>query len=426
MITYLLESTLVLGLFYSLFLLLKNEKTFHFNRFYILGSLIAAIALPLISLPFSLPGAASTASVMLEELVVSAGEPVQSEQAGWPYLGVLLYGIITLLMAANLLMQLLHIHRVKRKNKATQEEGYTLVKMQGTETHFSFFNVIFINTTATDDQQDIARILKHEKAHARQWHSADVLLLELVKVFCWFNPFVWLFKSLMMHNHEFLADQRVVLQGADKATYLHQIVKHTLSNYNVALVNNFNYSLTKKRVMMMTKNRKNWLYAIKIAIILPLIAGITFLFSCSENAMDIQETESAAGQNISEIQEETVVLSAKAKEDNSKVEHELFMIVEDMPEFEGGEASTFRNFIAKNLAYPEKAKEQSIEGKVFVQFVVGADGKVKNTEVVRSAHPLLDAEAIRVVNLSPEWTPGMQRGKNVAVQFTFPINFKLQ
>ena len=426
MIAYVLESTFILGLFYSLFFLLKNENSFRFNRFFILGSLISAIILPFISLPFPGAGAVSPATVMLEELVITAEAPLKAEGTRWPYYWLALYGVITLIMGSHLLVQLFHLRRLKKRNKYEQKTHYALVALKGTQTHFSFFNTIFINTAAVDDDQDLQRIVRHEEVHVRQKHSADVLMLELVKVFCWFNPFVWLFKPLMMYNHEFLADQRVVLQGADKATYMHQIVKHTLSNYNVALVNNFNYSLTKKRVIMMTKQKSKWLSAVKIATILPLAAGITFIFSCTENAMDRQENKSVAEQNMSDIQEETVVTSAKPTEDNSEIEEETFMVVEEMPEFEGGEPGEFRYFIAKNVAYPKAAKEQSIEGKVFVQFLVGSDGKVKNAEVVRGVHPLLDAEAIRVVNLSPKWTPGVQRGEKVAVQFTFPINFKLQ
>ncbi len=425
MIAYILESTLALGLFYSLFLLLKNGKSFRFNRFYILGSLLAAFFIPLINIPLALPGTAATASIMLEELVISAEQPLQNNVAAMPYYAWI-YVIITVLMATHLVVQILHIHRLKQKNSKEQIDGYTLIKLSGTLTHFSFFKTIFINAFSIDNDRDLKRIIKHEQAHAQQWHSADVLLLEIIKVLCWFNPFVWLFKPLMMHNHEFLADQRVVLQGANKATYLHQIVKHTLTNYNVALVNNFNYSFTKKRLVMMTKQNSKWLSWVKIATILPLGAGIVFFFSCSENVLDSQEDKSVEAQHLSETQEETVVVGRKTKEDNAQTQKEVFMVVEDMPEFEGGEPGDFRYFIAKNLAYPQKAREESIEGKVFIQFVVGADGIVKNAEVVRSAHPLLDAEAIRVVNLSPAWTPGKQKGKNVDVQFTFPINFKLQ
>ena len=102
-----------------------------------------------------------------------------------------------------------------------------------------------------------------------------------------------------------------------------------------------------------------------------------------------------------------------------------FVIVEQMPEFPGGEAE-LKKYVAMNVRYPAEASKAGVQGKVFVTFVVGDDGKVTNAKVVRGVHPLLDQEAIRVVSELPQWAPGMQRGKAVAVAYTIPIEFKLQ
>jgi TonB family protein len=104
---------------------------------------------------------------------------------------------------------------------------------------------------------------------------------------------------------------------------------------------------------------------------------------------------------------------------------EVFIIVEDMPAFRGGDAGEFRKYIEQNLIYPEMAAKKGIQGKVFVQFTVNKKGQVVDVKVVRSVHPLLDAEAIRVIKSSPTWSPGKQRGKLVNVQFTSPIVFGL-
>jgi protein TonB len=108
------------------------------------------------------------------------------------------------------------------------------------------------------------------------------------------------------------------------------------------------------------------------------------------------------------------------------VEEELFYIVEDMPMFQGGGADAFRTWIQTNLRYPEVAQENGIQGRVFVQFAVNGKGELVDAQVVRGVDPSLDKEALRVVNNSPKWTPGKQRGKPVKVQFTFPIVFVLQ
>ncbi len=113
-------------------------------------------------------------------------------------------------------------------------------------------------------------------------------------------------------------------------------------------------------------------------------------------------------------------------EDEEQAAEEVFVIVEDMPSFRGEGQDGFRKFIAQNLQYPEIAAENGISGRVFVQFAVNSAGKVVDAKVVRGVDPALDKEALRVVNSSPQWEPGKQRGKAVKVQFTFPINFVLQ
>ncbi len=105
---------------------------------------------------------------------------------------------------------------------------------------------------------------------------------------------------------------------------------------------------------------------------------------------------------------------------------DFFVIVEDMPEFQGGDHEGFRIFIRDNLKYPQIAAENGIQGRVYIQFIVNADGSVSDATVVRGVDPSLDREATRVVMSSPRWTPGRQRGEPVRVAFTFPINFVLQ
>ena len=109
-----------------------------------------------------------------------------------------------------------------------------------------------------------------------------------------------------------------------------------------------------------------------------------------------------------------------------EVTEEIFFIVEDMPSFQGKGLSGFRDWVMKQLEYPEIAAKKGIEGEVFVQFVVDKNGDVKNVVLMRGADPLLDAEALRVVKTSPQWKPGKQRGQVVNVAFTFPIKFVLQ
>lgn len=119
------------------------------------------------------------------------------------------------------------------------------------------------------------------------------------------------------------------------------------------------------------------------------------------------------------------VVEADVVEEEEPAEQEVFLIVEQMPVFPGGDAE-LRKFLAQSVKYPVIAQENGIQGRVFVRFVIAPDGSVTNVEVARPFDPNLDKEAVRVVKSMPKWTPGKQRGKAVRVSYTVPINFVLQ
>jgi protein TonB len=130
----------------------------------------------------------------------------------------------------------------------------------------------------------------------------------------------------------------------------------------------------------------------------------------------------------SEADDKTMINVApviSAKEEVEEEEAHVFFIVEDMPEFPGGEMA-LRTYIANAIKYPVIAQENGIQGKVYVTFVVGKDGSVSNASIARGVDPSIDKEALRVVNTLPKWKPGKQRGKPVNVSYTVPINFVLQ
>ena len=123
-----------------------------------------------------------------------------------------------------------------------------------------------------------------------------------------------------------------------------------------------------------------------------------------------------------EIEEELEIEDTESDEEED--DDEFFMVVENMPEFPGGDLGLMK-YIQKNVKYPPIAKEYNITGKVYVQFIVDKSGTVTNVKVVRGVDKNLDAEAVRVVKSLPKYKPGKQRGKPVRVMFTIPINFTL-
>lgn len=117
--------------------------------------------------------------------------------------------------------------------------------------------------------------------------------------------------------------------------------------------------------------------------------------------------------------------SKTTKVNSEQIQGKVYDEVEQMPEFIGGQ-SALMEFISQSVKYPPEASKKGIQGKVFVNFIVDKDGSVKNAKVSRGVDPLLDAEALRVINSMPKWIPGKEKGKVVAVQYTIPINFALK
>ena len=138
-----------------------------------------------------------------------------------------------------------------------------------------------------------------------------------------------------------------------------------------------------------------------------------------EDELQIEDTEA---DDATVIDVQPVV---ETKKEEEAEEQQVFFIVEDMPEFPGGELA-LRKYIANAIKYPVIAQENGIQGKVYVTFVVGKDGSIQDARVARGVDPSLDKEALRVVNTLPKWKPGKQRGQPVRVSYTVPINFVLQ
>jgi len=134
-----------------------------------------------------------------------------------------------------------------------------------------------------------------------------------------------------------------------------------------------------------------------------------------DDVKDTQQDE-AVVEVVEEVKEEV----------QEEAPEEVFLVVEEMPSFGTGDANGFRTWVSSNMKYPDVAAENGIQGRVYVQFVVEADGRLTNVKVLRGVDPALDKEAVRVIESSPKWNPGKQRGKAVRVSYTFPITFVLQ
>ena len=143
-----------------------------------------------------------------------------------------------------------------------------------------------------------------------------------------------------------------------------------------------------------------------------------------DNTVEVADVDINAEDDANTAQQEYVAPVVETK-DEEVVEEEIFISVEKMPEFPGGETELYK-YLSKNLKYPDMAIQQGITGKVYVQFVVEKDGSIANPKVLRDIGGGCGEEAIRVVRAMPKWNPGVQRTKKVRVQYTLPVNFQLE
>jgi len=456
-VNYLLESGISLSLFALVyFLFLRRETFFSINRWFLLVSISFSALLPLLHIPFYAPQ-----PNMLQEVTVtpyvnllssvtiygaSVSQGVERFVLTYSLLGYIYLAGVTILLGI-LILRIYQIVRLIVKNRIVPEGKMKLVFLEQESSPFSFLNYIFVSNNL-QNTKGWEKMLEHEKQHIRQGHTFDVLVLEIIAVFQWFNPFFWMFRRALRENHEFLADQAVISQGTAPSWYKQILINQYVGD-QIVLANNFNYSLIKNRIKMISKIKSRKMANIKILIGFVLAASLVAVFACEQKQSENTEII-PAGKSITIIADgkplqitgddagieklKSVIVSSgkfELKPDSATGQltivnqEEVYNVVEQMPEFPGGETA-LPAFLGKEVKYPAEAAKKGIQGKVFVTFVVAKDGSVTNAKVVRGVDPMLDAEALRVVKAMPKWTPGKQSGKDVAVQFTVPINFKLQ
>ena len=411
---YLLKVNAGIALFYAFYKLFCQRDTFfQWRRIALLSFLGISFLYPLFDIQdwvmeqpaiYELADYYTTLTSNEEATVTPVVSEIPLQQPDLLTICTYLYYMGVLVMSLRFIIQLLSILRIRYQGKAIYLNGQRIISLPSEANPFSFFGWIFLYLPQLEEESQ-EEILMHEQTHARQWHSVDVIVSEIVNIVCWFNPFSWLLKGEIRLNLEYLADNQVTQTLNDSKQYQYHLLGLAHTNSKTGLYNNFNVSHLKHRIIMMNKKRTRTVGRIKYALFAPLAAALLI------------------ASNISCTSTENKKDNAEATESRA-VEGEVFQVVEEMPEFPGGMAECMK-WLGQNIKYPAEAIEKGIQGRVIVQMIVERDGTITNANVVRGVDPLLDKEALRVVNLSPKWKPGMQRGQAVRVKYTLPVMFRL-
>lgn len=493
LILYIVKSLLCGALFWLLYKTVAERKcSYGVQRVYLLLSTLFTTLFPLIAIPVF---KGSIPEIRLPEIIIrpdgsggvaeSAGN-IQSADSGI-YLEKIFY-VAAVLYAIYLLFQISVLAAMYLTGEKRSIDGVRIVFNNNVKSPFSFLKTIFLNKKLLDDTAETQMLLCHERAHISRRHSGDLLFVSILKIFQWFNPFIFLSGKALASVHEFQADEDVIERGYDVDSYQRFILSIQFG-ISPLLANRLNNSLTIKRLRKMSiliKKKTSMagvvllslsalalfigiscvtLEEVKAAVPDKLVAGV---FDQQEKKVSTTpaSTAKSAPSNVTTTQnkpvqkkvktttttttvtKEVVVEEVSSEKDRTKIgkneneEEEIpfipikkeygpdevvpFQVVEVKPTFQGGDENVFTKWVFEQLKYPADAVKGKIQGRVILQFTIDEEGNVGNLKVIRGAAPSLDQEALRVVAMSPKWTPGSQRGKNVKVRYVFPVIFQLR
>ncbi|WP_299556519.1 M56 family metallopeptidase [Seonamhaeicola sp.] len=281
---YLLKASAVVVIFYACYkLFLQRDTFFESNRGFLLTGLVSAFLIPLIVIPVYI----ERTPVVLDNLIFDnavVAQPIESS-VNLIDIAAYVYFIGAVFFLGKFLVQLVSLALLLVQNKSTKFGRYRYVKTSNSTSPFSFFNWIVYNP-ALFNKTELDQILTHEKVHARQHHSIDILLTQLAGVVLWFNPFIWLYNKDLKQNLEFIADQNAQQKSDCKKSYQYTLLKTSMPTHQLALTNNFYNSLIKKRIVMLHKSKSKKTNLLKYALVIPVLAVFLMSFNTKEVFVD--------------------------------------------------------------------------------------------------------------------------------------------
>lgn len=416
---YLLKLNIAIAIFYIAYrLLFANDTFFRNRRATLMGAIILSAIIPLtdVGLPESMMPKENSvtgiyATKVLPALTVTAGtETAATPDSGADTTRLLLaaYLAVSAMLAARTVWHATTIIRMARRSTRTTVNGIEVRLVEGSNISFSFMKWIFADADTLHSSK-AADVLNHERTHAEQWHTADVLLGELMCAACWANPAAWLMRRQMRINLEYLADEHVLALGADTRTYqYHLLALSCPSERNIAISNNFNVLPLKMRIKMMNKKRTAPQKRAKYLLLLPLAAILMAANNAETQAHKLiqpvkvivaadakqpltvvtPEADKTMAQAPTAPQPAQTVAATndKTADDNDNTVYDTPEVLPEFTDSESGEkgVGALMKYLSRNVKYPLIAMKAGVEGKVVVKFVVNTDGTVSDATIIKS------------------------------------------
>ena len=310
---YLLEVSAVMAVLYILYLLLLSKETFfNLNRFFLLAIPVFSLLFPLLSFDFLATDSISIINRPVREFSdmrmyyydvldtwpdamqvapLRAANGQSEEGSGLSHVSLLLwlmagvYGIGIIVTLVRLVWAYILIYRLKNSHPKEIIRGVAVVKVPHDITPFSFLNSVYVHKGLAVSDEFI-QILEHEKTHIRQWHSFDLIFVQLLAVVLWFNPIVWLLIKSLKTTHEYIADKKMINMGYSLVEYQSLLLRQLISNNSHGLVHYFNLSFIKKRIIMMQIEKSGWTGRVKVALGLSMVIVFSLVIVQCNSQMD--------------------------------------------------------------------------------------------------------------------------------------------
>lgn len=482
---YSLRSAFVLTLLYIPYmLLLRKESLFRLNRMVLLMILLLSLVSPTLNVhdlaweglaPVQTAlrpsaagdGARPAAALLLPEMTVRADADAAASWSLWQWASVL-FALVTVGVALWHVFQVAWMSVVIRRGSLWHQvrDGVHIYCHADEVSPYSWMCSVVISER--DYRENGREILLHEMAHIRARHSWDLLFLALVQTLQWWNPLVYILGMSLRDVHEYQADDSVLRQGVSARAYQLLLIRKVVGSGSYAFANNFDHSLTKKRIAMMQKSKSSKWMCGKALYVLPVATLALSAFATvgpSRSAANLEGEVSTFTLNGQANARENVADSALRLRNATLYCDEPAV----MPHFPGPEHELW-NFIGRNVRYPKEAQEQGVQGQLIVKFLVGKDGTIgdirvekwverkdkndatrlrnvmvtaasKNTTpnakdrtpeqeaAYQAGLEAIKAEAVRIIKAMPKWEPGyLDKAKtqpcatHVAIPMTFRLN----
>ena len=310
---YLLKSITWLTGFAVVYLLfLRNERFFLLKRAYLVSGILVSLIFPVISIHYQVE-AAAPANIPVDTIQTSISSlsaiPQTVPAGSFDYRIILLFLYLSgvLFLGYRLIRHIILLYRTIDKARIKSKGPAKLIRASGFPASFSFFNYIFINPST--DESEVEEIMNHELVHVRQKHWLDLFLVEMLRLFQWVNPFVWIYTGFIRLNHEYLADKMALQRTSNPGNYRAALVNQMFRSPVLSLSHSFNYLLNKKRFDMMKKIITSPYRRLKVLFILPVFAVLLYAFATpeynytepSENALTIYQTPAIIQQAVKGI-----------------------------------------------------------------------------------------------------------------------------